>query len=154
MMSDNLDMGQPPNDLWQGSTDTADEPNEHWGRHFTPEYDLKFCLVACRQAEPPCLPYHRTPPAPRKLRCPHCYGRAKSVGQWRLQLDPPPGRGTRLARWLGEWFAAFHEAATFPFRREDTPDCALCKAHEDAELAAATLTLDPETGVYVGRQAP
>jgi len=88
--------------------------SEHWGRHMSHDGRLKRCIVVCRMDDP-------RPPK----RCPSCFGHALSVPQWQAQLEPPPGRAYRSARWLAGWFAAFLEALSY--LRVRPPVCPACE---------------------------
>jgi len=63
------------------------------------------CIILCDQ-----------PNEQRVNRCPSCYGRAVPMDIYVSHLEPMPGRGARLAAWLGGLAGAFAEAVTFPFR--------------------------------------
>lgn len=104
-----------PSGPGSGVASMSDAEREHNANMFGVTYRERYggrghkrCIVLC------------VAPNPKRLnQCPSCYGKAVPIDIYAAQLQPAPGWGARLGRWMGEWFAAFWEAMTLPFHRSE-----------------------------------
>jgi hypothetical protein len=125
---------------------------EHNRRVFGQTYrevngpEHKRCIVLCIN------PGQRQP-----VRCPCCYGKAAFRPMHEAApVDPEPGRGERLAAWLGACIAAFWDGVTYPWRVSQQHRVALVRDvlmdAIDAGLTAEVVQVCPECDAHDAAQ--
>lgn len=126
---------------------------EYWGRTDAPASDVErqhnaqtFGITyreRAGRAHDRCIILCLSPREHRVNQCPSCYGKAVPMDIYAAGLDPMPGRGQRIGRWMGEWFAALLEAVRFPFHRDQEHARALVvDVLQDAMAAGLTAKVD------------
>ena len=131
-----------PVESWGGISDNP--PGQHWDaagkNHRTmpdeADYNRRLYGLTYRERygrEDRCIQLCKTPRrTPRNARCISCYGKtavmsfADAAGQG-LAPRRGPGRGTRLARWVGGLVGAALEGAAVPFQRSRDHQAALIR---------------------------